>query len=99
MLYEVTGTPVVLTGSGSQRAAIPALGNHGAIRLTLDTPGFFAFGDSMVVADDDAASSAILGPVNAGFIEFIVPTAGATHIAVLGGSGSRATVTPVRVIR
>ena len=97
MLYEVTGTPVVLTGTGSQRAALPALGNHGAIRLTFSSDrGYFAFGDDTVVASNSADSSAVVGTVSSGLVEFIVPLAGATHIAVLGSG--QWTVTPVRVL-
>ncbi len=93
MLYEVIGAPELVAGGGSQRFALPALGNHGAIRLSAEGHGYFAFGDNTVVADANADSAQL----PSGSVEFIVPLAGATHIAVV--VGTRMTITPVRVIR
>ncbi len=98
MLYEVTGAPVVIPGGGSQRVALPALVSHGALRLTVEGHGFFAFGDNTVVASSTADSAGIVSPSSTGgVVEFIVPPADATHIAVLRSSGN-VTITPVRIL-
>lgn len=95
MLYEVTGAPVVtIATSTSARVAIPPLRSFECLRVTADNKVYVAFGDNTVVADDDADSFPITELPN---VEFIVPLAGATHVA-FWGSATRVIMTPVRIL-